>query len=126
MAGPVRWGIARFGWVARDFTLPAMLAAGDRLAAVWRRRRVDARSLSLLQAAWCAAAADSTPGVARRVPSVDPNACERNPVMDYQAPTVEVIGSLHDLTRTTKYIDPASDGYYLGVKGTPGVLPLGS
>ena len=34
MAEPVRWGIAGFGWVARDFTLPAMLAAGDRLAAV--------------------------------------------------------------------------------------------
>ena len=31
---PVRWGIAGFGWVARDFTLPAMLAAGDRLVAV--------------------------------------------------------------------------------------------
>ena len=31
---PVRWGIAGFGWVARDFTLPAILAAGDRLAAV--------------------------------------------------------------------------------------------
>ena len=31
---PVRWGIAGFGWVARDFTAPAMLAAGDRLAAV--------------------------------------------------------------------------------------------
>ncbi len=34
MAEPVAWGIAGFGWVARDFTLPAMLAAGDRLAAV--------------------------------------------------------------------------------------------
>ena len=34
MGEPVRWGIAGFGWVARDFTLPAMLAAGDRLAAV--------------------------------------------------------------------------------------------
>ena len=32
--GPVRWGIAGFGWVARDFTLPALLAAGDRLVAV--------------------------------------------------------------------------------------------
>ena len=31
---PLRWGIAGFGWVARDFTLPALLAAGDRLAAV--------------------------------------------------------------------------------------------
>ena len=31
---PVRWGIAGFGWVARDFTLPAMLAAGHRLVAV--------------------------------------------------------------------------------------------
>lgn len=31
---PVRWGIAGYGWVARDFTLPAILAAGDRLAAV--------------------------------------------------------------------------------------------
>lgn len=34
VADPVAWGIAGFGWVARDFTLPAMLAAGDRLAAV--------------------------------------------------------------------------------------------
>ncbi len=32
--GPLRWGIAGFGWVARDFTLPAMLAAGHRLVAV--------------------------------------------------------------------------------------------
>ncbi len=31
---PVRWGIAGFGWVARDFALPALLAAGHRLAAV--------------------------------------------------------------------------------------------
>jgi 1,5-anhydro-D-fructose reductase (1,5-anhydro-D-mannitol-forming) len=31
---PVCWGIAGFGWVARDFTLPAMLAAGHRLVAV--------------------------------------------------------------------------------------------
>ena len=31
---PVRWGIAGFGWVARDFTLPAMLAAGHQLAGV--------------------------------------------------------------------------------------------
>ncbi len=34
MDTPVRWGIAGFGWVARDFTLPAILAAGDRLVAV--------------------------------------------------------------------------------------------
>ena len=34
MTEPVRWGIAGFGWVARDFTLPAILAAGDRLVAV--------------------------------------------------------------------------------------------
>ncbi|RYB06427.1 Gfo/Idh/MocA family protein [Lichenibacterium ramalinae] len=33
-SGPVRWGIAGFGWVARDFTLPALLAAGDRLVAI--------------------------------------------------------------------------------------------
>jgi hypothetical protein len=46
--------------------------------------------------------------------------------MSYEAPTVEVIGSLHALTQTTKYIQPNSDGYYLGVKGAPGVLPLGS
>ena len=31
---PVRWGIAGFGWVARDFTLPALVAAGDRLVAI--------------------------------------------------------------------------------------------
>lgn len=34
MTDPVRWGIAGFGWVARDFTLPAILAAGDRLVAI--------------------------------------------------------------------------------------------
>lgn len=34
MPAPVLWGIAGFGWVARDFTLPAILAAGDRLVAV--------------------------------------------------------------------------------------------
>ena len=31
---PVRWGIAGFGWVARDFMAPAIREAGDRLAAV--------------------------------------------------------------------------------------------
>ncbi len=31
---PVRWGIAGFGWVARDFMAPAIQQAGDRLAAV--------------------------------------------------------------------------------------------
>ncbi len=31
---PVRWGIVGFGWVARDFMAPAILEAGDRLAAV--------------------------------------------------------------------------------------------
>ncbi len=31
---PVRWGIAGFGWVARDFMAPAIRRAGDRLAAV--------------------------------------------------------------------------------------------
>ena len=31
---PVRWGIAGFGWVARDFMAPAIQEAGDRLAAV--------------------------------------------------------------------------------------------
>jgi 1,5-anhydro-D-fructose reductase (1,5-anhydro-D-mannitol-forming) len=30
----VRWGIAGFGWVARDFMAPAIQAAGDRLVAV--------------------------------------------------------------------------------------------
>lgn len=30
----VRWGIAGFGWVARDFMAPAILAAGHRLVAV--------------------------------------------------------------------------------------------
>ncbi|MGI3898878.1 MAG: Gfo/Idh/MocA family protein [Janthinobacterium lividum] len=34
MRGSVHWGIAGFGWVARDFTLPAILAAGDRLVAI--------------------------------------------------------------------------------------------
>jgi hypothetical protein len=46
--------------------------------------------------------------------------------MSYEAPTVELIGSLHELTQTTKYILPSSDGYYLGVKEAPGTLPLGS
>jgi hypothetical protein len=46
--------------------------------------------------------------------------------MSYEAPTVEVVGSLHDLTQTVKYIEPNSDGYYLGVKGATGTLPLGS
>ena len=31
---PVRWGIAGFGWVARDFMAPAIRDAGHRLAAV--------------------------------------------------------------------------------------------
>ena len=31
---PVRWGIAGFGWVARDFMAPAISDAGDRLVAV--------------------------------------------------------------------------------------------
>jgi hypothetical protein len=46
--------------------------------------------------------------------------------MSYEAPTVETVGSLHDLTQTVKYTDPSSDGYYLGVKGAPGTVPLGS
>ena len=46
--------------------------------------------------------------------------------MAYEAPKLEVVGSLHDLTQTTKYLEPNSDGYYLGVKGAPGVLPEGS
>jgi hypothetical protein len=49
-----------------------------------------------------------------------------NETTRYEAPTVEVVGSLHDLTQTTKYIAPKSDGYYLGVHGAPGTLPLGS
>ena len=45
----------------------------------------------------------------------------------YKAPKVEVVGAISDLTQMpTKYLDPKSDGYYLGVKGAPGVLPLGS
>ena len=32
--GHVRWGIAGFGWVARDFMAPAIEDSGDRLAAV--------------------------------------------------------------------------------------------
>ena len=31
---PLRWGIAGFGWVATDFMVPAIEAAGDRLVAV--------------------------------------------------------------------------------------------
>ncbi|KAB0681424.1 Gfo/Idh/MocA family protein [Aureimonas leprariae] len=31
---PVRWGIAGFGWVARDFMAPGIRAAGERLVAV--------------------------------------------------------------------------------------------
>ncbi len=31
---PVRWGIAGYGWVARDYMAPAIRAAGDRLVAV--------------------------------------------------------------------------------------------
>ena len=31
---PVAWGIAGFGWVARDYMLPAILAAGHRLVAI--------------------------------------------------------------------------------------------
>jgi hypothetical protein len=46
--------------------------------------------------------------------------------MKYEAPQVEVVGSLHDLTQTVKFIEPQSDGFYLGVKGAGGVLPLGS
>lgn len=44
----------------------------------------------------------------------------------YESPVIEVVGSLHELTQTTKYLEPNSDGYYLGVKGSPGVLPEGS
>ena len=32
--GPVGWGVVGFGWVARDFMAPGILAAGGRLAAV--------------------------------------------------------------------------------------------
>jgi hypothetical protein len=46
--------------------------------------------------------------------------------MSYEAPQVEVVGSLHALTQTVKYLEPNSDGYYLGVKGTSPVQPLGS
>lgn len=35
MVEPFRWGIVGFGWVARDFALPAILAAGDVLAGVY-------------------------------------------------------------------------------------------
>ena len=34
MAEPFRWGIAGFGWVARDFLAPAMRAEGHRLVAM--------------------------------------------------------------------------------------------
>lgn len=33
-SGPVGWGIIGFGWVARDYMAPAIVAAGDRLVAV--------------------------------------------------------------------------------------------
>ena len=46
--------------------------------------------------------------------------------MTYEAPKVQVVGSLHDLTKTTKYLASNSDGYYLGVKGSTSVLPLNS
>jgi hypothetical protein len=46
--------------------------------------------------------------------------------MSYESPTVEVVGSLHDLTQTTKFVSSSSDGYYLGVKGSPGSTPLNS
>jgi hypothetical protein len=46
--------------------------------------------------------------------------------MAYEAPKVEVVGSLHDLTQTVKYLNSNSDAYYLGEKGTKPVLPLGS
>ena len=45
---PVRWGIAGFGWVARDFMAPAIREAGDRLVAVADpdpAARDDARAL---------------------------------------------------------------------------------
>ena len=32
---PVGWGIVGFGWVARDYMAPAILAAGDRLVAIF-------------------------------------------------------------------------------------------
>jgi 1,5-anhydro-D-fructose reductase (1,5-anhydro-D-mannitol-forming) len=35
MVAPFRWGIVGFGWVARDFTLPAIRAAGGVLAGVY-------------------------------------------------------------------------------------------
>ncbi len=38
----LRWGIVGFGWVARDFMAPGILAAGDRVAAVCDRH-ADAR-----------------------------------------------------------------------------------
>lgn len=46
----------------------------------------------------------------------------------YEAPKVEVVGSISDLTQMpTKFIQPNSDGYFLGVKGDPGqTVPLGS
>ena len=34
MGTPLAWGVAGFGWVARDFMVPAMQAAGHRLVAV--------------------------------------------------------------------------------------------
>lgn len=45
---PLGWGIAGFGWVARDYMAPAILAAGDRLIAVAdpdpaARREAEAR-----------------------------------------------------------------------------------
>lgn len=33
--------------------------------------------------------------------------------MAYEAPSVEVVGSIHDLTQTVKYLSRESDGVYL-------------
>jgi len=46
--------------------------------------------------------------------------------MAYEAPEVQVVGSLHDLTQTTKYVAANSDGYYLGEKGSTNLIPLNS
>jgi 1,5-anhydro-D-fructose reductase (1,5-anhydro-D-mannitol-forming) len=35
MVAPFRWGVVGFGWVARDFALPAIRAAGGELAGVY-------------------------------------------------------------------------------------------
>ena len=54
---PVGWGIVGFGWVARDYALPAILASGHRLAAVHAADPDAAQAARAHGAAWHGAAA---------------------------------------------------------------------